>query len=330
MAALAGRREKRIAGTLPVFLMMACAKAAPPAATPPAEPRLVEEPTFAQQKSECDRGVAQSCVSAASAILRKEKDAPKNVEVAHLLYTRACDDLRDASSCGQLAFAYRRRAFPDDGEPPPHVRYADKACTLSNAECGLYGAILFFGDGVPTDRERGRTLLETACERGEEGSCGELRTLLANGEIEARAGRDVVYYYDKVCPRGFEGLCPCRPWVESVRRKISVSEPEKAGPLPVSLQKVKLLVGEREIHLPPKLTIAMAERHIDKLKVSIRFCLSPEGAVTCVQPVQRSGVASAEATLISAMKDWKFSRYELNGQAVPVCTVYSYSYVIEG
>ena len=89
-------------------------------------------------------------------------------------YQRACD-AHDAEGCIALGDMLRNGSTAVPRNTPRARAAFETACTAGDPMgCALIGTMLTFGEGGPTDKARGKTLLEKACAASVEAACSIL------------------------------------------------------------------------------------------------------------------------------------------------------------
>jgi protein TonB len=107
--------------------------------------------------------------------------------------------------------------------------------------------------------------------------------------------------------------------------------PVEAKPQAVPLNAIEnsMIAGDKEIHLPPPILQVMSKQGIKQAILMIKFCINGSGNVTSVDVAKSCGYSEADQNVVSKVHEWKFKPYTVNGQAVPVCSVKMFRYVIE-
>ncbi len=82
----------------------------------------------------------------------------------------------------------------------------------------------------------------------------------------------------------------------------------------------KRIRGQRMVTPDDATKTEIGKRRGIRVVGRFRVCISTEGTVESVLPIQSTGFASYDRRLLAAMNDWVYSPYTVNGTAVPVCT----------
>ncbi|MEQ8558789.1 MAG: hypothetical protein RIB03_10780 [Henriciella sp.] len=106
---------------------------------------------------------------------RKGQGAKQDYDAARKLYDRACFDGRNDEACMQQAYTSFKGV--DGNEDWPYARKLYKqACDLDNQKgCAGYGSMLYRGQGGAMKRDEGKSLIQKACEAGDEWACDRAR-----------------------------------------------------------------------------------------------------------------------------------------------------------
>jgi protein TonB len=105
--------------------------------------------------------------------------------------------------------------------------------------------------------------------------------------------------------------------------------PTKPQLVPLTAIESQMIGGEKEIHLPPAILQVMSKKGIKQTTMVVKLCINASGAATSVDIAKSCGYAEADRNVVDRMHEWKFHPYMVNGQAVPVCAVKMFRYIIE-
>jgi hypothetical protein len=107
--------------------------------------------------------------------------------------------------------------------------------------------------------------------------------------------------------------------------------PSRSKKRPVVLSNSTLVEGKRISGTPQ-----IFPNDLDKLRLQksgnppiagvFRLCIDDTGAVESVLPIQLTGLAGYDQKIMSTMHDWKYAPYQIDGEAVPVCTQITFKY----
>jgi hypothetical protein len=107
--------------------------------------------------------------------------------------------------------------------------------------------------------------------------------------------------------------------------------PSRSKQRPLVLATSKLLEGKRiagttAIVPDDKTKFAMYQAGLSLVESEFRICVDEAGAIESVLPMRSTGFAGYDARLITAMRQWRYSPYQVDGQPVPVCTQIKFKY----
>ncbi|HEY4243981.1 MAG TPA: energy transducer TonB [Kofleriaceae bacterium] len=87
--------------------------------------------------------------------------------------------------------------------------------------------------------------------------------------------------------------------------------------------------GDTQVH-PSELTKqALIRDGRDRIVGSVKVCLDAQGSVASASMQGTTKFAEYDATLLSAVRDWRYRPYMLGSQPVPVCSVVTFIYNIK-
>ena len=86
------------------------------------------------------------------------------------------------------------------------------------------------------------------------------------------------------------------------------------------------IAGEKVIVPDDKTKIAIQQSKRDRLIASFKLCVDTTGAVNTVTLLKTSGFPDYDAKIIREMNKWAYRPYQVNGQAVPVCSAVTFIY----
>ena len=102
--------------------------------------------------------------------------------------------------------------------------------------------------------------------------------------------------------------------------------PKEALIVPAKMIEGSLIEGDKQIAPPEEVKLQMANQGLDQVIASVRMCLDARGRVSSLDQIKSSGFAGYDSKLTREMSDWRYRPYEVNGRAVPVCTVITFIY----
>ena len=107
--------------------------------------------------------------------------------------------------------------------------------------------------------------------------------------------------------------------------------PSRSKKRPLVLSNPTLVEGKRLAG-----TKVIIPSDIDKYKLQqsgrtritgvFRICIDDTGVVESVLPLQLTGLAGYDQKIMSTIHDWKYAPYQIDGEAVPVCTQVTFIY----
>ncbi|HEY4055325.1 MAG TPA: hypothetical protein VGM39_01910 [Kofleriaceae bacterium] len=113
------------------------------------------------------------------------------------------------------------------------------------------------------------------------------------------------------------------PTLPPTPRHPEVSVPQVVEP---TLLEGHRIVGNKNV-VPDRDTMRFIHDHgVGPVVTSVRICLDPSGVPEQIAPLSPSCFPRYEDAIVAAMHDWRYSPYQVNGVAVPVCTAVSFLY----
>ncbi len=106
-----------------------------------------------------------------------------------------------------MCFELGRQLVEDS--PTKALPLFEKGCKFKSwAACGRAGAMLSRGAGVPVNLEKGRGLMQKACDHGDGPACNDLGTDASEGKNGAKKDFEAAKaFYDKGCAGGSGTAC---------------------------------------------------------------------------------------------------------------------------
>jgi TonB family protein len=105
--------------------------------------------------------------------------------------------------------------------------------------------------------------------------------------------------------------------------------PDKPQVVALTAIEGQMIAGEKEIHLPPSISQALRGRGVNQAILVVKLCIDAGGSVTQADVTKSCGFAEADQSVAAKVREWRFRPYLVKGQAVPVCAVKLFRYVIE-
>ena len=76
----------------------------------------------------------------------------------------------------------------------------------------------------------------------------------------------------------------------------------------------------KQPRLPQSVKVLMIKQNRSKVITVVKMCLTAGGTVQTLSMIKSSGYAKYDAVVETAMRQWKYRPFRVNGRAVPVCT----------
>ena len=70
----------------------------------------------------------------------------------------------------------------------------------------------------------------------------------------------------------------------------------------------------------------MARTRKTQVRGDVKMCLGKDGRITSARVLRSTGYPEYDARLIDRMQSWRYEPYQVNGAAVPVCSVVTFIY----
>jgi hypothetical protein len=107
--------------------------------------------------------------------------------------------------------------------------------------------------------------------------------------------------------------------------------PPPPPPAPPHIVPPLLLEGNRiagnKVIIPDDATkTKIADAHRDKIVGSFRLCVDVRGEVASITMLKSTGFSAYDQLIQTQMRLWKYTPYQVNGKAVPVCTAITFIY----
>jgi TonB family protein len=150
-------------------------------------------------------------------------------------------------------------------------------------------------------------------------NCGEAKAaapMCGNGSVEAAEQCDDGNTLD-----GDGCSSTCR--IEAPKPK-----PAIAAVLPSVLQGLRVS-GETQLHPSEATQSSMIRDGASHVSGTVRVCISTDGGVTSARMVKTTRYDQYDATILSAVKDWRYRPYTLEGTPVPACSFVTFHYTIQ-
>jgi hypothetical protein len=96
--------------------------------------------------------------------------------------------------------------------------------------------------------------------------------------------------------------------------------------VPPTLLEGSRISGEKAIVPDDATKTKIRDAKLSKIVGSFKLCLDDTGAITNVSTLKATGFPDYDAKITSEMNNWKYRPYQVNGQAVPVCTAVTFIY----
>jgi cysteine-rich repeat protein len=87
--------------------------------------------------------------------------------------------------------------------------------------------------------------------------------------------------------------------------------------------------GDTQIHPSSTTQLLMVRDGAHRVVGSVKLCISTDGGVISAAMASSTKYRDYDAALVSAVRDWRYRPYLLNGNAVPACSMVSFIYTIQ-
>lgn len=104
--------------------------------------------------------------------------------------------------------------------------------------------------------------------------------------------------------------------------------PKIAVIAPVVLQQLQVS-GDRRILPSPATQTQMRRDGRTSSILSVKLCLSPDGAVASAAILMSSRYKAYDSAVLSAVRTWRYRPYMIGGVAVPVCSALTFRYATQ-
>ncbi len=88
----------------------------------------------------------------------------------------------------------------------------------------------------------------------------------------------------------------------------------------------QFLSGERKPHPDDATRAAMARDRAAQVVTTVKYCISVRGAVSRLELLKSSGYPAYDSTILTAMRQWRYRPFLVNGQPTPVCSAATFVY----
>jgi cysteine-rich repeat protein len=105
----------------------------------------------------------------------------------------------------------------------------------------------------------------------------------------------------------------------------------KPKPTPVlapSVMQGLRLSGETQVHPSSATQTMMVHDGASRVVGAVKLCISTDGGVTSTAMLVSTKYSDYDATLLSAVRGWRYRPYTLNGAPVPACSSVTFIYTI--
>ena len=89
------------------------------------------------------------------------------------------------------------------------------------------------------------------------------------------------------------------------------------------------IAGDPQIAAPDPVRSQMARAQQKQVRADVRICLDREGEVGSVRVLRSTGYPEYDARLTDRMRTWRYRPYQVNGAAVPVCSIVTFLYRLD-
>lgn len=119
------------------------------------------------------------------------------------------------------------------------------------------------------------------------------------------------------------GTCRNPPCGVAGITEVAVPDPPEPRDriVPPELLRGRRIAGSDRIEPPDAVRVAMARAGVDRVRASVRLCIDSRGRVRDLAVLRSTTYPAYDATLIRAMRAWRYRPYEIDGTPVPACTV---------
>jgi TonB family protein len=105
----------------------------------------------------------------------------------------------------------------------------------------------------------------------------------------------------------------------------------RAEPVVVAQRAIEAqrIAGDPQIAAPDSVRAQMARAQQAQVRADVKMCLGKGGDVTSVRVLRSTGYAEYDTRLTERMRGWRYRPFQVNGAAVPVCSVVTFVYRME-
>ena len=97
--------------------------------------------------------------------------------------------------------------------------------------------------------------------------------------------------------------------------------------VPPTLLEVNRIAGDKYIQPDDKTKVAIMQSGKDKIIGSFKLCVSELGDIKSVTTLKSTYFADYDQKIVTEMRaNWRYRPYQVNGNAVPVCTAVTFIY----
>ncbi len=151
----------------------------------------------------CDAGSGAACY-AVGYLLQRGLGSAADPEAALPFYTRACDQYDNADGCAEAGTILTNRGSTDAARL---TALAERACTLSTAQCSLQAFLFATGRGGTRDQTRATETYLRACQAGNALACSAAAGRIAHGEGVPADGQLATQIWERACETGSGADC---------------------------------------------------------------------------------------------------------------------------
>lgn len=101
------------------------------------------------------------------------------------------------------------------------------------------------------------------------------------------------------------------------------TEPVVLGQRAIEAQRI---AGDPQIAAPDSVRAQMARAQQTQVQGHVKMCLDKDGQVTSARVLRSTGYPEYDARLTERMRGWRYRPFQVNGAAVPVCSVVTFVY----
>ena len=105
-------------------------------------------------------------------------------------------------------------------------------------------------------------------------------------------------------------------------------KPAIASVLPSVLQGLRVS-GETQLHPSEATQNSMIRSGISRASGTVRVCISTDGDVASATMAKSTTYGEYDATILAAVKNWRYRPYTLDGTPVPACSFVTFNYMIQ-